>query len=148
VPFVSVTRLRLGAARHLPAFAWHNAASALQLRRAPGFLGGYLSADVRRRTFWTVTAWTDLAAMRAYRNVGAHMRVMPRLLDWCDEASVAHWDQSGAELPDPDEALARMTRDGRISKVRHPSPDHAAGVRAADGRPPAARRVGIRPARA
>ncbi len=71
--------------------------------------------------FWTVTAWEDEAAMRSFRGSGAHMKAMPKLLDWCDEASVAHWEQEGAELPLWSEAHRRMVAEGRLSKVRRPS---------------------------
>jgi hypothetical protein len=94
-----------------------------QARGAPGFLVGQLAGGANR-TFWTITAWTDEAAMRAYRNGGAHMRAMPRLLDWCDEAAVAHWTQPGIELPALADAAQRLGSAGRLSKVRHPSPAH------------------------
>ena len=145
MPFVSITRLRLRAARYLPAFVWHTATSMRQLRRAPGFLDGTIAADVGRRTFWTATVWRDLAAMRAYRNTGSHMKAMPHLLHWCDEASVAHWEQADVAVPGADDMLARMTREGRLSKVRHPSAAHAAGAAAGDGRAPVARGVPMRP---
>ena len=64
--------------------------------------------------------------MRAYRNTDAHRRAMPKLLHWCDEASVVHWQQDGPGLPDMPEALRRMVVEGRLSKVNHPSPAHAA----------------------
>ncbi len=123
--FISVTRLRLRSLRFLPAFAWHTAASTRQLRRAPGFLTGQIATE-GFRGFWTLTAWRDEAAMRAYRNADAHMRAMPKLLVWCDEASVTHWHQPTPELPEPAVALERMRAEGRLSKVRHPSPAHAA----------------------
>jgi hypothetical protein len=47
---------------------------------------------------------------------------MPKLLEWCDEASVVHWHQDTAELPDWQEAHRRMMEEGRRSKVHHPSP--------------------------
>lgn len=122
---VSVTRLRLRSLRFLPAFAWHTWASSRQARRAPGFVGGYL-ADQGVGTFWTVTAWEEEAAMRRYRSNAAHGRVMPRLMRWCDEAAVVHWRQDSPELPDLATARARMAAEGRLSKVRHPSPAHDA----------------------
>jgi hypothetical protein len=64
--------------------------------------------------------------MRAYRNAGAHREVMPKLLEWCDEASVAHWSQDDLEIPDWQEAHRRMVETGRPSKVKHPSPAQAA----------------------
>ena len=122
---ISVTRLHLRSVRYVPPFIWHTLASSRQVQRAPGFLGGVLAGDTAWGS-WTITAWTDEAAMRAYRNTGAHRRAMPKLLHWCDEASIVHWQQDGPGLPEPGEALRRMVAEGRLSKVNRPSPAHAA----------------------
>jgi hypothetical protein len=124
--FVSVTRLRLRSVRFLPAFAWHVWTSTRQLRSAGGFLGGQLGGE-GMKGWWTITGWTDAAAMRDYRNTAAHGAAMPKLIRWCDEASVAHWEQESGVLPTWAEALERMVAEGRLSKVRNPSPEHAAG---------------------
>ncbi len=124
MPFVSVTRLRLRALRFVPGFAVHAIASQRQVRRAPGFLGGALLPD-RDWTFWTLTLWDTAQSMRAYMLKGAHKAAMPKLLNWCDEASVAHWDQPEARLPSWQEADLMMRQMGRPSKVRYPSPHHA-----------------------
>jgi len=71
-----------------------------------------------------VTAWEDEAAMRKYRQQGAHGRVMPRLLNWCDEAAYVHWNQDTPELPDWSQAHRRLVSEGKLSKVYHPSPAH------------------------
>ncbi len=63
--------------------------------------------------------------MRRYMTSGAHKRAMPHLMKWCDEASVAHWDQEETALPSWEEADRRMREIGRVSKVNKPSPDHA-----------------------
>jgi hypothetical protein len=55
---------------------------------------------------------------------GVHRKVMPRLLEWCDEAAVAHWNQDALEPPAWDEAHQRLQHEGRTSKVNHPSPAH------------------------
>src|ERR1700761_503535 len=123
MPFVSVTRLRIRAFRFMPAFLFRALQSNRQVQRSPGFLMGSLLAD-RRRTFWTLTLWTDQQAMRAYMTSGNHRAAMPKLLEWCDEASVAHWDQSEPALPSWEEAVRRMRAEGRPSKVRHPGPAH------------------------
>ena len=135
MPFVAITRLRLRSYRFLLPFMWHAGKSAMQAQGSPGYRAGALSSDVRRLTFWTATVWENEAAMRAFRAAGDHQRVMPRLAEWCDEASVAHWEQANAEIPDPNEVLRRM-QSGRPSRVSHPSSDQAAGRVAADGRAP------------
>lgn len=120
--WISLTRLRLRSWRFAPGFAWYASRSARQAQTAAGYIHGAALAD-RRLTFWTVTAWTDEAAMRAYMLAGDHRSAMPKLAHWCDEASVAHWEAPG--LPDWYEADRRMRASGRASKLRHPSPGHA-----------------------
>ena len=132
---ISLTRLRLASVRHLPGFAWHTARSALQARRTPGFLGLQLLAD-RRLTFWTATAWTDLAAMKRFHGAGAHRKAMPKLAAWCDEASVTRWAGEPGALGDWAGAHARMVEAGEPSAVRRPSAAHSAGAYA----PPRLRR--------
>ncbi|WP_116090757.1 DUF3291 domain-containing protein [Sphingomonas crusticola] len=125
MPFVSVTRLRIRALRFLPAFFVQTMRTRSQVAAAPGFLDGGLLPD-RQWTFWTLTLWDSAESMRSYITTGAHRIAMPKLMEWCDEASVAHWDQGAAILPGWADAEARMRSEGRPSKVRHPSPDHAA----------------------
>lgn len=69
--------------------------------------------------------------MRAFMLASPHGPAMRKLLNWCDEASLVHWAQPGPELPAWTEAHARMQREGRTSKVNHPSEDHRKFVIAA-----------------
>jgi heme-degrading monooxygenase HmoA len=121
--FVSITRLRIRSARFLPAFVLHFLRARRQVSGTTGFQGGSLLAD-RARTFWTMTAWDDQASMRAYMMNDAHREAMPKLLDWCDEASVVHWERAEEALPSWVEADVRMRKNGRASKVMKPSSDH------------------------
>jgi hypothetical protein len=121
MPFISLTRLRVRSWWYLPQFVWQALKTGRQAERSNGFVGGKLLREAKN-TFWTVTAWEDEAAMRAYRNAGAHRVVMPRLLEWCDEASVAHWNQDAQDIPNWQELHRRMVDTGRPSKVNHPSP--------------------------
>ena len=122
--FVSLTRLRVRSLLYLPPFALYALRSLRQVRAAPGFLSGKLLPD-QDRTFWTMTSWRDAEAMRGYMTSGAHKSAMPRLMDWCDEASVAHWEQEDSTLPSWEEADQRMRERGRPSKVQNPSPNHS-----------------------
>ena len=63
--------------------------------------------------------------MRNFMRSGAHGAVMPKLLNWCDEASVVDWESLA--LPEWDQAEAQMRGAGRTSRVRHPSPAQARG---------------------
>ena len=122
--FVSLTRLRVRSFRFVPLFVLHTLRSLRQVRKAAGFQHGALLAD-RGWTFWTMTAWDTPESMRQFMTTGSHSRAMPHLLDWCDEASVAHWSQLETALPSWTEADKRMREAGRASKVRNPSADHA-----------------------
>jgi hypothetical protein len=135
MPFVSITRLRVRAWRLVPMFLWHAFASKRQLQRSEGFLRGALST-APGRVFWTASVWSDDAAMKRFRDAGAHKTAMPALLDMCDEASLAHWTQEGDEVPEPAAMLERVRSIGRTSKVRHPTTAHGAGQTVPDGRPP------------
>jgi heme-degrading monooxygenase HmoA len=122
---VSVTRLRGRRTWHLAAFLWHTFSTNRQVRRAAGFLGGRLLIDAHR-TFWTLTAWEDERAMKSFRGSGAHAKVMPSLFRWCDEAAYSHWTATDDQLAEWPEASGRLVKDGRLSRVEHPSPDHNA----------------------
>ncbi len=122
--FVSLTRLRIRSIRFVPLFVLHTLRSLRQVSKSPGFQSGSILAD-RSWTFWTLTVWDMQESMRAYMVSGSHKQAMPHLLHWCDEASVAHWTQPDATLPSWTEADRRMREQGRISKVRYPSPQHA-----------------------
>jgi heme-degrading monooxygenase HmoA len=122
--FVSLTRLRIRSFRFVPLFALHTWRSLRQVRSAPGFQTGAILAD-RNWTFWTMTAWDSEESMRQFMLSGSHKTAMPHLVEWCDEASVAHWTQQEALVPSWIEADRRMREGGHSSKVRNPSPKHA-----------------------
>jgi Domain of unknown function (DUF3291) len=122
--FVSLTRLRIRSFRFVPPFVLHTLRSLRQAKKAPGFESGAILAD-RSWAFWTMTAWATQQSMRQFMTTGSHKTAMPHLLHWCDEASVAHWEQPDAALPSWTEADKRMRELGRASKVANPSPQHA-----------------------
>lgn len=127
---VAVTRLRLRSGRFFLPFLWYTLRSYFQCRAADG----NLAAMTRRfgGAYWTLTAWRDKAAMRAYMTSGAHRDAMPRLQHWCDEASVGQWEQAweqeSATLPEWTAAEHRLRTEGRLSVVKHPSPAQVSGA--------------------
>ncbi len=141
MPHVSLTRLRLRSVRYLVPFAFSTQRVLRQLRRSPGFLAGQV-VRVSWHTFWTMTVWDSAETARGFMTTGAHLQAMPRLLDWCDEGSVAHWAAALAEVPSWEFAHHQMRTVGRVSKVRFPSPNHASMTFPA---PDPARALSIRP---
>lgn len=143
MPAISVTRLRLRSLRFLPAFIWYTLAANRQVAKAPGLLSGWVGNE-SLRSYWTSTAWDSPASMRAYRNSGAHLAAMRKLLHWCDEASFAHWEQDDGAAPEPAAAHAAMAARGTVSKVAFPSDRHAAGTTVDRVLPRAGQRFGRR----
>jgi len=126
MPVVSVTRLRLASPWSLPAFLVYAALTSRQTRRSPGFLAGWLGNEPPL-AFWTSTVWQSADAVRAFRASGAHLKAMPKLLRWCDEAAFARWEQPDDQVPDATCAYERLAREGRLSNVFRPSGRQRAG---------------------
>ena len=122
MPVVSITRLRIRSWIFLPAFFFRSLRIGQQAKKAPGNLGAKILND-SQRTFWTSTIWESESAMKTFMLTPPHGPAMRKLLEWCDEAAVVHWSQPGSESPAWTEAHARMQREGRASKVNHPSED-------------------------
>jgi hypothetical protein len=74
MPYVSITGMRVRSVWHYPRFVFHAVRSMVQAKEA----AGNLSADARKidGVYFTVTVWTDRAAMLAYLQAGAHRRAM------------------------------------------------------------------------
>lgn len=101
-----VSRLELTRVRDLPGFL----VSALRLRRAvmgaPGAVGVSLRAEVSRRTFWTLSAWSDKDALDAFTRSDYHRGVMVKYRNrmagshfhtWTDTSTTAlppEWDDA------------------------------------------------------
>ncbi len=128
-----MTRLRLRSRWFFPLFAWHSFRSLKQARASAGCLAAQVNNFAG--AFWTLTLWRARAALRAFMLSGAHRKAMPKLATWCDEASLAHWDQDAEALPPWPDAARRLGAEGRTSVLDHPSPAHAAG-RALGSSPP------------
>jgi len=121
MPFISVTRLKVRSIFYLPGFLKANNASVKALMSIPGYIDGRELID-KGLVFWTVTAWQAEKAMKEFRNGEAHPLAMQKLPGWCNEAAYVHWVQDTATLPDNQTMYGRLMADGKLTKVRHPSP--------------------------
>jgi hypothetical protein len=120
---VFITRLRLRSVFFLPRFAWMNEGVVRQIVHSPGFREGRLLLDAHL-VLWTMTSWDSESGMCSFRDQGAHRRAMPKLAGWCVEASAAVFPDR-ADLPTWDEAHAHLVSNGRATRVRNPSSNHA-----------------------
>lgn len=123
---VSITRLRVRSIFLMPLFTYHAMRTMTQAQKADG-VAGVETRFEKNNVVWTKTVWNDESQMKKYRGSGAHQIAMRMLSEMCSEASVARWQQEGTELPTWEEAHRRMLSEGKLSKVKHPSPLHSAG---------------------
>ena len=123
---ISITRLRVRSIWYLPLFLLYAMRTSAQAQKAEGVLGAQTRFE-KNNVVWTKTVWQDEALMKKYRGSGAHQVAMRLLSEMCSEASVARWTQDTADLPTWEEAHRRILAEGRLSKVKHPSPMQVAG---------------------
>jgi hypothetical protein len=123
---VSVTRLHLSSPLYFVPFVISTIQIMRQVKRSTGFRGGVVGNDAQNGA-WTITVWDSIDLMLKFRNTGAHMKAMARLVSWCNEASFTHWTTDADAIPSAEHAYTRLSSSGRLSKVRIPSPLHREG---------------------
>ncbi|MCD0451581.1 DUF3291 domain-containing protein [Actinocorallia sp. API 0066] len=96
---VMASRLEVRSLAQAPGFLLASLALWRQALRAPGAVGVALKADPLRRTFWTVSAWTDEQAIRAYAGTEPHRSTMRRKRSVMKESTFVFWNSSPADLP-------------------------------------------------
>lgn len=128
---VSITRLRVRSIFYMPMFLLHAMRTGSQAQNADGVLGVETRFE-KNNVVWTKTIWNDETQMKKYRGSGAHQIAMRMLSEMCSEASVARWQQESADLPTWEEAHSRILTEGKLSKVKYPSPLQVAGKTAPD----------------
>ncbi|HRK90945.1 MAG TPA: DUF3291 domain-containing protein [Anaerolineales bacterium] len=128
---VSITRLRVRSIFYMPMFLLHAMRTMTQAQKADG-VAGVETRFEKNNVVWTKTVWKEESAMKKYRGSGAHQIAMRMLSEMCNEASVARWQQEDTNLPTWEEAHRRMLIEGKLSKVKHPSPLQVSGLTAPD----------------
>jgi heme-degrading monooxygenase HmoA len=99
--YVMASRFELTSAWWSPAFLVQALRVWRQARRSPGVLGVSLRAEPLRRRYWTLSAWTDEAALRAYARTDPHRTVMRRVRPWAKTATFRFWTVPAEELAAP-----------------------------------------------
>jgi hypothetical protein len=107
---VMASRLPLRSATRIPWFLGLTVSVARQLERTPGLVGYALRAQPLARTFWTLSAWVDDAALAAFVRELPHRDVMVRLRRQMGATRFVTWRVPGSRLPVAwDDAVARLT---------------------------------------
>ncbi|WP_326824662.1 DUF3291 domain-containing protein [Streptosporangium sp. NBC_01639] len=96
---VMASRLEVKSLRQVPGFLMASVTLLRQARRSPGALGVALKAELFKRTFWTVSAWTDRAAVQAYAVTEPHKSTMRRKRAVMRESTFVFWTVPTGELP-------------------------------------------------
>ncbi len=96
---VMASRLPLRSYRHIPAFLVRSEAIRRQLATAPGLLGYSLHADLARKTFWTLSAWTDRAALMRFNAADPHRSAAQATRPVMQPPTFVFWTATAGDLP-------------------------------------------------
>jgi uncharacterized protein DUF3291 len=92
------TRIKLASAWRSPVFVLYSIRVYLQARRSPGVVRASLRAQPLRITFWTLSAWTDEAALHAFIRTDPHRSIMRRIRPWTMDPQVRQWSVPADQL--------------------------------------------------
>ncbi|GAA3050077.1 hypothetical protein GCM10010464_12880 [Pseudonocardia yunnanensis] len=96
---VMASRFRVKGYRHVLPFLVDSIRVLAQIRRADGALGVSLVAHPLRREFFTLSAWTDRAALDAVVGAEPHRSVMRRQRAAMADSAFTFWTAPAAALP-------------------------------------------------
>lgn len=94
---VLTSRLPLRRYADVPRFLYWTALVRGQLVSAPGCVGFALDAKLVTKTFWTLSAWSDKAAMDEFAHSGTHARM---LADMAGRLGAPTFTETGATTAD------------------------------------------------
>lgn len=93
------SQLRLHAYRHIPGFLRSAMRIRKQVRASPGAIGVSFVAQPLKKTFWTLSAWTDQGALDTFVRTSPHLEIMDRYHDRLRDPIFRSWPGSAAALP-------------------------------------------------
>lgn len=93
----------------MPLFLFYTAQVAKQLASAQGLLGYSVLTRPLSKRFWTLSAWKDDAALRAFVQYPPHVHIMTALIPHMEQTKFLRWIVKGSQLPlGWDDALRRF----------------------------------------
>jgi len=107
------SKLELRSYRHLIGFLRAALRVRRQVRHSPGALGVSLIAQPFRKTFWTLSAWSDGSQLDAFVSNLPHAEVMRRFHNRLEQASFTTWNHRAAELPTPQSNAMELWREAK-----------------------------------
>ncbi|WP_067834503.1 DUF3291 domain-containing protein [Nocardia lijiangensis] len=96
---VMASRLEVKSLRHVPGFFMASLTLWRQARRSPGVLGLSLKAELLKRTFWTLSAWTGKDAIDAYASSDPHRATVVPKRAVMQESTFVFWEVPADSLP-------------------------------------------------
>ncbi|MET7656725.1 DUF3291 domain-containing protein [Streptomyces sp. NPDC005486] len=97
--FVMASRLEVRSLKDVPRFFARSLSAWKQVCGAPGAYGASLIAQPLKRTFWTLSAWEDKAALYAYARTEPHKSIMTGLRPATKASVFTFWEVPVADLP-------------------------------------------------
>jgi hypothetical protein len=108
---VMASRLPLRSLATVPRFVGLTVSVVRQLERSDGLVGYSLRAQPLAKTFWTLSAWTDGAALSRFAAAMPHRAVMAGLRPHMGPTRFETWTCPGSALPVAwEEAVERLVR--------------------------------------
>jgi quinol monooxygenase YgiN len=93
----------------MPSFFFYTAQVAKQLASAEGLLGYSVLARPLSKRSWTLSAWKDEAALRAFVQHPPHVHILTALAPHMEQTKFLRWNVKGSQLPLRwDDALRRF----------------------------------------
>jgi hypothetical protein len=112
------SRLELRSYRDVPGFLRVSMKIRKQVRASRGAFGVSLIAQPARKTFWTLSAWSDEGAMHQFVRTEPHRSVMSKYHDRLADPQFVTWTEPARELPKPYSNAKALWRTAREKLAR------------------------------
>lgn len=96
---VMASRFEVTSLRQVPGFLLAAMRVWRQALKSPGALGVSLKAQPFKRTFWTLSAWTDKAAINGYATTEPHKSTMRGKRAVMKDSTFVFWTTPAHDLP-------------------------------------------------